>query len=77
MYFERFWFRLSAVHALSTFKYAPYEKQMKGSKHLYTPDSTAISVFTVFLASRFDDLTLMSRTSPLSFSGEFDGVILV
>ena len=50
---------------------------MKRSKHLYTPDSTAISVFTaVFLASCFVDLTLMSRTSPLSFSGEFYGVIL-
>ena len=62
MYFERFWFRFYSKHAVLCvnprvfsyvgimYKYTPYEKQMKGSKHLHTPACTAILVFTGFLA---------------------------
>ena len=57
-----------------------YEEQMKGSKYLYTPDCTAISVFTVlWIAVLYDiaiDVTL-NFTSPLSLSSKLDGVILV
>ena len=58
-------------------KYTPYEKQMKGSKHLYTPACTAILVFTGFLDQPRCFRHLMSRHRPLSFSRKFDGVIVM
>ena len=48
------------------FKYTPYEKQMKGSKHLYTPACTAILVFTGFHAQPRCSQSL-DVTSPTSF----------
>ena len=53
---------------------------MKGSKYLYTPDCTAISVFTVFWIAVLYDIAIdvtLNFTSPLSLSSKLDGVILV
>ena len=77
-------FGACAVTRYCSFKYKPYEKQMKGSKHLCTPDCMAILVFTVFVAQArycrcfvwLISVTL-NVTSPLSFSRTFDGVIQV
>ena len=66
-------------------KYTPYEKQLKGSKHLYTPACMAILVFTGFHAQpccviyncMIDFIHLMSHHRPLSCSRKFDGVVLM
>ena len=59
-------------------KSTPYEKQMKGSKNLYTPACTAILVFTELLAQpRCFVCDLTSPASFFSFTRKFDGVILM
>ena len=66
------------MHNILLIKYTPYEKQMKGSKHLYTPACTAILVFTEFLAQpRCFVCDLTSPASFFSFTRKFDGVILM
>ena len=59
-------FPLYAYHVTKTLKYTPYKKQMKGSKHSYTPACTAILVFTGFHAEPRCSQSL-DVTSPTSF----------
>ena len=54
------------MHYMILRRFTPYEKQMKGSKHLYIPACTAILVFTGFHAQPRCSQSL-DVTSPTSF----------